>query len=502
MKPTPPHSPPAANTIQSILEWLAEANQSIRPESTDELHRKIRQLRAAPIPSPQRVKLLDLFFTLTERLICAELPDLLQTTMPIPRRLQLQARGLQALLQTLSQDYLNTLSELFDPQLRQPHRPPNEALRRSLQCVVWNIQISQLVAAPTPAGLWLELHNTFNTIRQLGLNATLSADENNELHRLYLRAILIAIAQPASFNAHELDFINNCLDSIGHNIAFSEAPPADSKGAFWIDPNTDFPAHALARRRPPPDTTVCFFSCKSLAEEISKRLKAVEKGSSSAHAGLPAMADEPTGQAVLHRLITRWGNPGKRRFNRRRQSYRAKLTVGLNHLWQLFRTPESPPLFSEWMVINESPDGYAIMHMSGEADSLEVGDIVAIQPSKESSQGETAWHLCLVRWAISENPEHIELGLQLLAPSAMAAMIAQPLDSPSGTNKALLIPAFPPLRNTAALIIENGQLNSQSGKIIALLEKENLEIREFRPAGIDEQTNRIEVFSVEPDETR
>ncbi|EKE16563.1 MAG: hypothetical protein ACD_10C00912G0001, partial [uncultured bacterium] len=64
------------------------------------------------------------------------------------------------------------------------------------------------------------------------------------------------------------------------------------------------------------------------------------------------------------------------------------------------------------MVTNESPDGYALMHISGNTNGLHVGDIIALQALGEHVETPAAWHVCLIRWAISENPEHIELGLE------------------------------------------------------------------------------------------
>jgi hypothetical protein len=78
------------------------------------------------------------------------------------------------------------------------------------------------------------------------------------------------------------------------------------------------------------------------------------------------------------------------------------------------------------MVTNESPDGYALMHMSGQTDDVRIGDIIALQAVDEQTGMSQAWHICIIRWAISENPEHIELGLQILAPSATAVELAPP----------------------------------------------------------------------------
>jgi len=179
-----------------------------------------------------------------------------------------------------------------------------------------------------------------------------------------------------------------------------------------------------------------------------------------------------------------------------------QLCVGLNNLWRLFKAPhEENTSLSEWMVINESPDGYALMHMAGQTHRLRVGDVVALQPSGERSEREPLWHICIVRWALSENPEHIELGLQLLASQAIAAKVTLPDSRDARNISALVLPEKLTPPRAQSLIMPSGVLKDESHRIIVLVEKHNLEIREVRATKLDEQTGLIEIFSVAPDGT-
>ena len=154
------------------------------------------------------------------------------------------------------------------------------------------------------------------------------------------------------------------------------------------------------------------------------------------------------------------------------------------------------------MVTNESPDGYALMHMSGHTADIRVGDIVALQATEEHSGTSTAWHACIIRWAISENPEHIELGLQMLAPKAMAVEIAYPYELESSKVAALILPPTPPLRPSQSLVVPTGLIKENTRRIIVLQEEDNLQIHEFQTTRLIEQTNTIEIFSVAPDGSR
>jgi hypothetical protein len=487
---------------EAILQWLVLAHGRGGTPDADQLHRQLIRLRDTPIPTSQRLKLLELLFAHVDRLAHALFPDLHEISLPVSRRLRQRVRSTQDVLEAIAQEYFNTLAELFDPLSRTPASPPLDSLRRVMQCISWHIEISHLVAAPTGIGQWQQLHAAYRSARKLGLVTTRLHEGEKNLQSIYLCVLLTAIAQPASFSSRELEFISELASQYVDLVTPQEAPPDKTDGVFWIDLEKDFPAHALIRRIPSADSEVLYFACNRLAERVELDLLALKNGQTAAALGLPAFAEGTAGRGVLQRLQRLWGEPARRRFPRRRQSYRARLCSGLEDLWHLIRNPEeSRTKISEWMVTNESPDGYAMMHMSGQTDHLRVGDIVAIQAIAEQSGKQSAWHICLIRWALSENPEHIELGLQLLASRAIAAHVIKPKELEAGSITALILPESLPLRASQALIVPSGMVDESTRKLVVVLDQENLAIREIKPTGLDERTTRIEIFSFAADET-
>lgn len=486
-------------TIKNLLEWLALAQGHIGGEDADQLYRQLRLLRQAPVPTAQRIKFLDLLYGHAERVTNAELRKLREISLPASRKVRQRMKLVLDLLATLTQDYFNTLAELFDPEGKNTLSAPHTSLRRAMNAIAWQIKINHLLASPPGIGLWQQLHAAFRTARRLGQEHIPGPRDGPSIQRIYTNILLAAIAQPASFSSAELEFISNYIEHTPLAVDLSPSPPPESTGLFWIDPDKDFPAHALIRRTPGADVDVLYFSCDTIAQAATRQRTELTKGTPASALGLPAFADTHAGKGVLQRLNLLWGHPSKRKFPRRRQSYRANLCAGLGKLWQLIKTPAAKVEMSEWMVTNESPDGYALMHISGQTDDLRVGDIVALQPARDHVEALAAWHVCIIRWAISENPEHVELGLELLAPRAIAAEIAHPYELASGSIAALILPETPPLRMTESLVVPTGVLKENSRRIIVLVEKENLEIREVRATSLDEQTSSIEIFSVLPD---
>lgn len=499
-EPLPPQS--AEANIKSILEWLALAHGQEEAEELDPLYRQLLLLRETPIPTAQRIKLLDLLYRQAEKAVEAQRPTLYEVALPISRKLRQRIRLTLKLLETLTQDYFNTLAELFDPLGGTPSRTPQTTLRRLMYCITWQIRINHLIASPTGIGLWQQLHSAFRTARRLGLADLAGPRDGASIQQIYTNTLLAAIAQPASFNPRELEFIAQYIEQNDTPLALLDSPPLENTGIFWIDLEKDFPAHALVRRIPSADSKVLYFSCDRIADKAKEDLTLLNQDVKAVALKLPVFAETNAGKGVLRRLANLWGQPTKRRFSRRRQSYRTHLCAGLNNLWQLFQSPdaENHPL-SEWMVVNESPEGYALMHMSGHTHRLRVGDVVALQAIGERAESTPLWHVCIVRWAQSENPEHIELGLQLLASQAIPAKITLPDSRDARNIPALILPEkqLPP--RAQSLILPSGILRDDKHRIIVLVEKHNLEIREVRATNLDEQTGLIEIFSVSPDGT-
>lgn len=485
--------------IKGVMEWLALAYGRTGLDDVAELHDQFTALRDTTIPSGQRIKVLDLLFKHLERVVLAEKLNLQQAGLPISRQLRLDVITLQELLETAIREYFHTLADVLDPPAKPSAKTRQKLLHLLLRCIGWHIRISHLAGAPVTPGIWQKLHATYRTARRLGVAELPLPGGKASIQQAYIHILLVAIAQPASFCPSEIQFIADYIAATVTSLDILEIPPLDRDGIFWIDLEQDYPAQALRRRQPSGDVLALYFACDLVARDTCGRLAALAEGAKAINLGLPAYADTPAGRGVLRRLGQLWGQPAKRQHPRRRQSYRINLCAGLEELWQLIRVPETQNQRSEWMVVNEGPDGYALMHMSGQTTNLRVGDVVALQPIHEKSDSPPSWNVGIVRWALSENPEHIEIGVEQLSAQAIAAEVVPVPVSAAGKLTALILPAVPPAREKQALITATGQLAEKEGRLLVLIEQGNFGIHELRPVALTEQTARIEVFTVEPD---
>jgi hypothetical protein len=479
--------------LRDILQWLASP---LAPRSLDELpllrlHLKdLHDVQATPL---QRAHALDRLYKRGMTVIACLLPSVTsELVLPVPRKTRRIVNSVLDLLQMLADDTL-----ALQEGVPRPAPPPELALWRSLQALAQQLMISHLIACPTPTGCWQQLHQTYATARRLQVNTAVPKGTSRSLQDVYYSAVLLGCAQPASLTPLEVLFLAAYFERFADQVEVLSAALPITPGTFWIDPARDVAALSSLRKISRPTDLPDCFSCLRLCLLLKDQIAQLDAGIPAQELNLPDFAGTPAGRGVLVRLAARWGDSGKRRFLRRRQNHRTLLGTGIDGLWQLSKTGEAANVnVSTWMVTNESPEGYAVMHVAGNTGALSVGNVVAIRTDSDQN-----WQICLVRWALSENPEHLELGLQILAPKAVPAILAQPSHG-TGTEhlRVLILPAIPKLRSGQTLVVATGALPKERKKLLLLIEGDNISVREVHRTSIDEQTSSVEILSIEPDQ--
>ncbi|MDR0673907.1 MAG: hypothetical protein LBF93_09730 [Zoogloeaceae bacterium] len=463
---------------RAIFDYLSLLQEA---ETLDiaELEKILFSLRAeTESPGTRQVLLEKLFIA-----FCARLKSLLHRfvgiRIPLDRTFRHQMGILQGFLDNLAAAHEALLED--DLTRQQPEIAPG-IMARAAFCLYQHIYVSHLVAAPVQTGIWQRLHGVW--LRSLRLPS-----ERRTPLAAYREALLLAAAQPTSCDAHELEFVAEYTHKCADMVSLTAEAPQDDDAAFWIEPTHDFALFALARRPLPPGYRAFYFSTAQAAERAKKDLAALEAGETAE--SLPELAQTPAGRGALRRLAEVWGAPGKRHFPRRRQANhrRARLCAGLARFCQLLQKKgsESEVDISQWMIINESPDGYALMHMSGTIGHVRIGDVVALRP--DANPG---WLVCLVRWAISENPEHIEIGLQIVALDAIPATLVDN-ESRFVRTPLLLLPEYPSLRSASALIAPVGAI-TENHCVIRL--SGSKKTRELSGLKVSEQNGCVEMFTL------
>ena len=454
------------------------------------------EMPQAPAKSPeQRRVILDKFYIRSFILQRILLTQLAEAPLPLIGKLRQAQRNAQELLKLLA-DSLLDLEDSFGKSTNDTRNAGKDLLLwRALHLISRHLLISSLTASPPGAGIWRQLHQVFRTVQELGITESVPEGEELSLSGIYFAAILLGCAQPASFSGNEISFLATYLEQYSRQMDWHEDPP-EERASFWIDPQHDTPATSMQRRLPPPDSRVRHFSCRRLSTLLERQIAQLEAGIPPESIQLPPYAASPAGKSVLRRLMSYWRDPPQRRFPRRKQNYRGRLCTGLDNISRLLQGESGlAATSSDWMITNESPDGYSVMHIAGKTGTVAVGDIAALLTETGND-----WQLCIVRWVLSGNPEHLEIGLQILSAHALAALLCVPRCTP-GKSKcvaAIMLPATPPLRLEETLIIPSGTLSAEDDSLVLVIEKDNIEVREISTVQHAEQNSRIEIIAITP----
>ncbi|MDR2787750.1 MAG: hypothetical protein LBD06_05205 [Candidatus Accumulibacter sp.] len=456
--------------------------------------KRLRLLKNLSKQYAQNSSVLDDLYARSIETVEARLRLLAEMSLPISQKPRQIIRNMQDLLDALARLLLNSEAEKDETDSQVPADGLSPlALWRVLRLLSRHLFISSLTASPPGAGVWRQLHQVYDIVRRQGVAQIVPEGATRSLRDEYFAAVLLGCAQPTSFTGRDVYFLDKYLERFCGRVDTNVDAPSGSQVVFWIDPGSDVPAAPYSRKPPTREVPVLNFSCHRLASLLESQLLALETGTPPKWLNLPSFAATPAGLGVLSRLIHLWGNPGTRRFHRRSQNYRGELCLGFDNLRRLYKKEQKSVEISAWMITNESPDGYAVMHLSGKTQAITVGNIAALR----TENGEN-WQLCIIRWALSENQEHIELGLQILASRAYAADIALPSQTEADTRyrPTLVLPITPKLRQSEALIVPTGTLSGHSKNLVLIIERNNVEIREIGSVRCDERNGLIELYGI------
>ena len=483
---------PAPPCLADTLAWLATplANSLQDEFAAQSMH--LRELSRHTPPALIRTTALDTLYTRSLAASLALAQSFTDSRPPVSRKVKNALRAAQSVLHELALTLLSTLNDVEAHLVRGLGQPAELTLWRALHILDKHFLLSALASNSPGRDTWLTLHRIFTTAQARGLADAHVADAPQSIRDAYFSCILLSCAQPATLSAREILFV---VDYLARHNALTD-PPEESNPVFTIEPWRDTPISLTARQsanstNEPPSIR---FSCKRLTARLRVEEAALSGNISAHQLNLPEFAATPAGRSLLRRLSERWSAPARRRFPRRRQGYRALLLGGLDNLIALFRTPNAaPPPASQWIIINESPDGYAVMHVSGETTGLEAGEIAALL-----NETGDCWQICLIRRRQSENQEHLELGLQILATTADSTTLLQLPPTPhQQRHGALLLPHLPPLRSHETLVTASDALPDPPNHFLLMIEKTNLAVREMRSTAILERSERIAIFSIE-----
>jgi hypothetical protein len=368
---------------------------------------------------------------------------------------------------------------------------------RALKCLFEQYQLLVMVGASVPPGLWRNAHRCYAQARRESKAPSL---DQPDAERTYRELLALAAAQPATLSPIEVLSVVEYLSrfSATVEIARRSSPDADDR-SFWFDPTGDFEPVAVKRKAAPSDGDIVFVSCSRLGQLAAEQVREIEAGTPPDHLHLPPQANEPVFRGLLRRLQESWIEPPARNLSRRRLSYEVSALVGFEAVRQRLAGDTQNDAghgtsdLSTWIVLNESPAGFALKHAGGETRGLTTGGVIAIRNDESR-----AWDVCVVRWLRSEVPGQVEIGVQLLSNGAQVVRIAfRNTRNPQPPVDGLLVPAVPAVRANEAILVPAGTCTSR--RFLMVTDADRTRVAQGRMVNLDLQTACVELLEFQPD---
>ena len=329
---------------------------------------------------------------------------------------------------------------------------------------------------PGSKSAWRNLHQLHRIARAGGHAVAKPADTGDSPSLIYVKTLLLALAEPVKMAPGELERVRFYLDRHAGLAELLDAPHSVRKqdareGCFLIRQDEEGPGRSLQKwHKVDIRSGDLMLDCGPLLKKLRSQAEALTNGALPSKIGLPAAARRPQYLAMIHNLLMLWSAPPTRRFPRQHFKPRVELAAGLGDLWSLLSGPapkrrrdDQAPAetataeleLSEWSVVNESPTGFALQYLNGASNALSVSALVGLR-----SQERDTIQVCVVRRLVSGDQRRAELGLQKYASFAVPTMITWGGAAAAGRApaKAIVLPRVPSLNGAAAVIVAPGLL--------------------------------------------
>jgi len=509
---------------EAARSWLADVAAADSTDSVQQLYRALYTLNRMTVPVEDRLVLMELYREPVAAAAARLQAHFAHLAVPLKPRLQQLAEFLGQLHREMAYGYQHVLQAL-----RGERRPwENEvfvfALERSIRARGEMLLQSYQVYRPAPAGIWRELHGFYRYASEHGCHRTAIAPEVEaaSIETAYLQVLLLGLCGPYQLPFNECRRVNGFLARwAGKATLRSEPAAADVSGHFLLDLDADHPPVPCPRdvslRVAPAWRVVNAIELARVAHDFIQRL---QKGESPKTMDLGFECVGNACRDTLRRMLRAWGLAGRRQFTRRRVRQPLSLCIGLNalHFFAADQQPFAPPrsvshappaqtasaralhiettdtdapppvspeiyrIDSRWQVRDESAAGLSLLRHGSAGLPIRVGELVGVQ---DPARG--AWRPATVRWVKSNNAQHVEVGIEMLAPAAQPIAARSTESATSTYLQALLVPRIAVLHQPATLLLSSS-MNVQPGHGLELVAADQPP-RRVRVLSIPERTS-------------
>ena len=420
---------------------------------------ELQILNGQKVAYATRLHALELYRPAALRIYKELIPYLSNTSLPLSKNEQAFADAAAQLWQEFAYGYKLALVDLQNKILNlNSSKSTANVVQRVIHAFKEMALIHHLSYRTLPAALWAELHQVYFCAVQQGAEKvevidSASANNASTVNLAYIQFLLMALSDPQHLATQDIINAEAYLSSMAHLAELKLLGLVDTPtSVFLVELDSNKPPTPFAKNRDiPDDTTDILFNTLNLARQIHQHIKLFQEGVLPNDARFPEFALENHFSDLLIHLINNFGRAPQRIFNRTKKSDGVELGIGIGAAHSLINSGNkiSGIKPSRWQVLNVSAGGFSLRKFNSSQTSAQIGDIVAMKNNNAN-----AWELAVLRWANVNDLSQLDVGLQLVSPSATAITVKS--ESHVVECEALLLPELSALKQEASIIMPRG----------------------------------------------
>ena len=519
--------------------WFSSLPVTNTTATAQELYRVLCNLNRLPMAARVRLELLELSASPVASVIAGLQVHFGSVSLPLSAKKRQLADFLRLFQDEMAYGYKTVIQDMHASSAWQKHRETMAlAVERAIRHLALSLLRSYQVYVPHPAGIWREIHGLYryaeaNDGQAEPVPFASDGAAQTSVRKSYLQAVLLGLCGPYQLPPNECSQVYAFLTHWADKAVISQTlEVTDTTRHFLIDLSADlppvlFPGDVKALTAP----QLRDLSTIELARGVHVLVGRLQKGESPSTLNLGMDCIDSACIDILQRMVKFWGANLRRKFSRRakkdtqlsvcaglkalhffsdgQRSFAPPVPVGLaieampeidmqGHQTRNFNNTEDLKSsatdesfrIERWWVRNESAAGLSLLHLGEESVAVRVGDLLGFYNDEIRS-----WRVGLTRWL--KNPEltKLEMGVEMIAPSARPVAVRPHTSDNKGTSEysqALLLPAVEILRQPTSLIVARGAF--QAGQDLWLTDGHG-ESRRVHPLAVIERSASFEQFA-------
>jgi len=451
--------------LQTLMgQWLKLPMLEAATAMADELENLNRQV----VPADARFRALETYRPLVISMSRRLAGIYGKASLPLPAEARAYVKVAESLWLEMAYGYKIALIDEQQKLFKINSNPKHMALLllRAFEALNGLIHIYFQTYFPAPGSVWNDIHQLYRYAVQAELQdlpIEQGERKTTSISTQFKQILLMALAEPQNLTPSE---IRRVADYIERHAALAELHATgrieNPAAVFLVKLNTDMPPIAYSKHEslPPTGSDLLLLTIR-LARMVHQHIQLLQKKNAiiSTHE-LPDDATDGRYIDLLRYLLQHWGKVPKRVFKRSRKSSSVSMVIGMpaahalaNHAWQgskpanVGRTGLLPEQLqaARWAVLNVSAAGMALRKPAKLTSQLHVGEVIAVK--EDHMQG---WATGVIRWAMHDEQDNLDIGIQLIAPTARAIGLRRP--SQPSFEFALLLPAIHALKQEASIV--------------------------------------------------